>query len=240
MDISIFIYVHIYTYIWYIYIYKYTYIHIHMIFSGQWGCWTRRASPAASQRTSPRASAPPRVYNPVFCRPSSHRTTSKSSYRDTSLIRNSALLGSRSRTMHRASWWFLGGGRVLMSEVSLYWAEFRYGLPGPGLRLRWKISSHRRGWHALVDVVTQASRLNASREASKEVWLALQGSSFGVVQHHAATAPPASRGGPPLQVEVLPPSVLQPRDSSSVPIDFGPPWKCPPPKKSQLNFDPPM
>jgi len=41
------------------------------------------------------------------------------SYRGTSLIRNSALLGPYSRTMHRALWWVLGGGRFLMIEVPL-------------------------------------------------------------------------------------------------------------------------
>ena len=41
-------------------------------------------------------------------------------YRGTSLIRNSALQGPYSRTMHRALWWVLGGGRFLMSEVPLY------------------------------------------------------------------------------------------------------------------------
>ena len=51
-----------------------------MIISGQWGCWTRRASPAASQRTSPRASAPPACTTLFFADqaatapPASHRT----------------------------------------------------------------------------------------------------------------------------------------------------------------------
>ena len=40
--------------------------------------------------------------------------------RGTSLIRNSALLGPYSRTMHRALWWVLGGGRFIISEVPLY------------------------------------------------------------------------------------------------------------------------
>ena len=41
-------------------------------------------------------------------------------YKGTSLIRNSALLGPFSRTMHRALWWILGRGRFRMSEVPLY------------------------------------------------------------------------------------------------------------------------
>ena len=40
-------------------------------------------------------------------------------YRGTSLIRNSALLGPYSRTMHRALWWVPGGDHFLMSEVPL-------------------------------------------------------------------------------------------------------------------------
>ena len=41
------------------------------------------------------------------------------SYRDTSLIRNSADLGPYSRAMPRALWWSQGGGQFLMSEVPL-------------------------------------------------------------------------------------------------------------------------
>jgi len=37
----------------------------------------------------------------------------------TSLIRNSGILCPYSRTMHRALWWVLGRGRLLMSEVPL-------------------------------------------------------------------------------------------------------------------------
>ena len=37
----------------------------------------------------------------------------------TSLIRNSGLLCPYSRTTHRALWWVLGRGRLLMSEVPL-------------------------------------------------------------------------------------------------------------------------
>jgi len=40
-------------------------------------------------------------------------------YRGTPPIRNSALLGPYSRTMHRALWKPLGGGLFLMSEVPL-------------------------------------------------------------------------------------------------------------------------
>jgi len=40
-------------------------------------------------------------------------------YRGTSLIRNSALLGSYRRPMHRALWWFLRGQLFLMSEIPL-------------------------------------------------------------------------------------------------------------------------
>ena len=40
-------------------------------------------------------------------------------YRGTSLIRNSALLVTYRRTMHRALWWVSGGGRFLMREVPL-------------------------------------------------------------------------------------------------------------------------
>jgi len=40
-------------------------------------------------------------------------------YRGTSLIRNSAPLGTFSRNMPRALWWPLGGGLFLMSEVPL-------------------------------------------------------------------------------------------------------------------------
>ena len=41
-------------------------------------------------------------------------------YRGTSLIRNSALLGPYSRTMHRVLWWVLEGGHFLMRELPLY------------------------------------------------------------------------------------------------------------------------
>jgi len=41
-------------------------------------------------------------------------------YRGTSLIRNSAPLGTYSRTMPRVIWLPLGGVRFLMSEVPLY------------------------------------------------------------------------------------------------------------------------
>ena len=48
------------------------------------------------------------------------RSALRTTRRGTSLIRNSAFLGPYSRTMHRALWWVLGGGRFLMSEVPLY------------------------------------------------------------------------------------------------------------------------
>ena len=46
-------------------------------------------------------------------------TPARATYRGTSLIRNSALQGYHSRTMHRALWWVLGGVRFLVSEVPL-------------------------------------------------------------------------------------------------------------------------
>ena len=49
----------------------------------------------------------------------SKKTICSHSYRETSLIRNSAPLGPYSRTMPRALWWSLGGGLFLMSEVPL-------------------------------------------------------------------------------------------------------------------------
>ena len=41
-------------------------------------------------------------------------------YRAASLIRNTPLLGSYSRTSPRAIWWSWGGGLFLLSEVPLY------------------------------------------------------------------------------------------------------------------------
>ena len=46
-------------------------------------------------------------------------------YRGTSLIRNSRPLGPYSKTLHRALWWPLWGGVVLMSEVPLYMFFFK-------------------------------------------------------------------------------------------------------------------
>jgi hypothetical protein len=42
------------------------------------------------------------------------------SYRGASLIKDSLPLGSHSRNMPRALWWFLEGGLFIMSEVPLY------------------------------------------------------------------------------------------------------------------------
>ena len=41
-------------------------------------------------------------------------------YRDTSLMRNSAVLAPYSRNVPRALWWSQGGGHFRMSEVFLY------------------------------------------------------------------------------------------------------------------------
>ena len=44
-------------------------------------------------------------------------------YSGTSLIKDRALLGPYSSTVHKSLWWVPGGDRFLMSEVTLYSAD---------------------------------------------------------------------------------------------------------------------
>jgi hypothetical protein len=58
--------------------------------------------------------------------PEASLAAGSSTYRGTSLIRNSADLGPYSRVMPRALWWSQGGGLFLMSEVPLYLDACRF------------------------------------------------------------------------------------------------------------------